>query len=115
MNFLKRHLQEVPLCEVWPKLSVALLGQKLRIDRTALARYRTLEEGIHFREVILHHLAQAKEIFIYDRDLRKLAQSLPAFDAFICALTALLADQNQCVKMPKGFSAKSGWIQYPAL
>ena len=32
-------------------------------------------------------------IFIYERDIRKLAHSLASFDAFICAYTALLADR----------------------
>jgi hypothetical protein len=113
MHFLKRHFQNTPLVEVWPKLSVALLARDLAIEPSIVANYRRIEEGIQCREEILSQLSQGKEIFIYDRDLRKLAQNLAAFDAFFCAFTALLSDQMQCTSPPKGFPIKSGWIQYP--
>ncbi len=113
MHFLKRHLHEFPLIEVWPKLSVAVLSQLAEIPKRLVSSYRQLEEGIHAREEILSLLAQHYELFIYERDLRKLSQSLTAFDAFICAFTALLSDQNLCAKIPKGFPASSGWVEYP--
>jgi hypothetical protein len=113
MQFLQRHLHNTPLIEVWPKLSIALLARDLEMDNSIVSNYRTLEEGIHCREEILSQLARGKEIFIYERDMRKLAQSLPAFDAFVCAFTALLSDQMECAKPPKGFPIQSGWIQYP--
>jgi len=115
MNFLKRQLQEFSLVEVWPKLSVALFAAKLGLHSKTVSRYRHLEYGVHSREEFLTHLARYYELFIYERDLRKLSQSLTAFDAFICAFTALLSDQNQCVKIPKGFPTSTGWVQYPEL
>ncbi len=115
MHFLKRHLQETPLVEVWPKLSIALLARDLGMDHGAVTHYRSLEDGIHCREEILARLSQGKGIFIYDRDMRKLAQSLAAFDAFICAFTALLTDQTECAPPPRGFPVKSGWVHYPGI
>lgn len=112
MNFLKRHLHHLKLVEVWPKLTVTILTAQLGMHKRIASTYRHLEEGIYSREEILHLLAQTYEVFIYDRDLKKLAQSLTAFDAFICAFTALLADQNQCAEIPKGFP-NSGWVHYP--
>ncbi len=113
MSFLKRHLENLSLLEVWPKLSIALLARDLNMDPSLISHYRTLEEGIHCREELLSLLVKGKGIFIYDRDLRKLAQNLPAFDAFICAFTALLSDQRLCAEPPKGFPIKSGWVHYP--
>ena len=115
MHFLKRHLQSLPLVEVWPKLSVSIIAGYLNIPKRTVATYRHLEEGVYSREIILNHLTKDYEIFIYDRDMRKLSQSLTAFDAFICAFTALLSDQDQCAKAPKGFPSASGWVQYPVL
>jgi hypothetical protein len=115
MSFLKRHLNPIPLIEVLPKLSVAILTAQLELDKRIISTYRQLEEGIHSREEILIQLSKKHDVFIYERDLRKLTQSLTAFDAFICAYTAFLADQDQCVKIPKGFPVASGWAQYPQL
>lgn len=113
MHYLKRHLHKVALAEVWPKLSVAVLAEQLGIQRRAVARYRQLEEGIHAREEIIEQLARAHGLFIYERDVRKLAQSLSSFDAFVCAYTALLSDTEQCVETPHGFPSEAGWVQYP--
>ena len=113
MHFLKMHLSKIQVIEVWPKLSVALLARDLGIDESLISKYRKLEEGFDAREEILAQISKSKEIFVYDRDLRKLAQSLPAFDAFVCAFTALLSDQMACVRPPKGFPIHSGWVEYP--
>ncbi len=115
MNFLKRHLSDITLVEIWPKLTIAVLASQLNIPKRTVSSYRRLEDGAYFREEILILLAKTYEIFIYDRDMRKLAQSLTAFDAFICAFTALLSEQALCETTPKGFPATSGWIQYPQL
>lgn len=115
MHFLKKHLKGMPLIEAWPKLSVSILAEQLNIPRRILTTYRHLEEGMHSREEILHKLIHAKELFIYERDMHKLSQSLAAFDAFICALTAWLFHQNQCAKIPRGFPVEFGWVQYPEL
>jgi hypothetical protein len=115
MHFLKKHLSGIALVEVWPKLSVAILAHQMGIPKRVVSTYRQLENGIQSREEILTRLAKEREIFIYEADMRKLSQSLACFDAFICAFTALLSDQNECVKAPTGFPINSGWIEYPEL
>jgi hypothetical protein len=113
MHFLKRHLTDIPLVEVWPKLSIAVLAAKLGVHKRIASSYRHLEYGVHAREEILIGLSQKYELFVYERDMKKISHSLTAFDAFICAFTALLSHQNQCVKAPKGFPIATGWVQYP--
>jgi dipeptidyl aminopeptidase/acylaminoacyl peptidase len=73
--------------------------------------YRHLEQGAHAREEIIETLAERHGVFIYERDVRKLSHSLTAFDAFVCAYTALLSDADSCADLPKGFPAGSGWLQ----
>ena len=80
-----------------------------------ITRYRQLEEGMHAREAILEALTESRSVFIYERDVRKLTKSLAAFDAFICAYTALLADHDLCAEKPKGFPETSGWVEFPSL
>ena len=114
MHFLKRHLENMSLVEIWPKLTVAVLCAQLGLPHRVGTAYRHLEDGAHFREEILTRLAEDYQIFIYERDLHKLSASLTSFDAFICAFTALLCDKGDCVKIPKGFPISSGWVHYPA-
>jgi hypothetical protein len=115
MHYLKKRFAGVALVEAWPKLTVAGLAVPLGLTKRTIGSYRHLEAGVHAREEILEALAEARGIFIYERDLRKLALSLSAFDAFLCAYTALLSDAGACSKAPKGFPAASGWVQYPDL
>jgi hypothetical protein len=115
MHYLKSHLRELQPTEVWPKLSVAVLCAEMGIERRIVSAYRHMEEGVHAREEILEALTEHHGIFVYERDLRKLAQSLTSFDAFICAYTALLVDNDRCEPIPKGFPASSGWVFYPSL
>lgn len=113
MHFLKRQLTDFPLIEAWPKLTIALLSARLGLTPRMVSSYRHLEHGAHFREEILISLAKHFEVFIYERDLRKLAQNLTGFDALICAFTALLCDRGECAKIPKDFPESSGWVYYP--
>lgn len=115
MNFLKRHLANLPIIEVLPKLSMAILAVHLGIHRRIASTYRHLEQGGHSREEIIERLSEAHGLFIYERDVRKLTTSLAAFDAFICAYTALLAHHGKTEKAPNGFPHSSGWIHYPKL
>ena len=113
MHFLKRHLGDIELVETWPKLSVAIVGRKLGLSKRAITSYRKLEDGAQTRTAIPEALCESHDVFIYERDLKKLSQSLAAFDAFICAYTALLSDTSRCTKAPNGFPVASGWVQYP--
>jgi hypothetical protein len=119
MHFLLAHLRassklrKIPLIEAWPKLTVACLAQAMDIPKRTLLDYRRLETGVHAREQILERLTEAQDVFIYERDVQKLAASLTAFDAFVCAYTAYLADTQRCAKIPSGFPVASGWVHYP--
>lgn len=113
LHFLQRHLGKTPLVEVWPKLSVALLSQRKEFDPHWIQNYRNLEYGAHARQEIIEAFSEAFGVFIYDRDVKKLSQSLTAFDAFFCAYTAMLSDLDVCATSPRGFPTESGWIAYP--
>jgi len=113
MHFLRRHLGGIDIIETWPKLTVALLEARLGLNRRVVASYRQLEDGISARTEILDAISRQLGVFIYERDLQKLARNLASFDAFACAYTALLSDNGQCVKLPPGFPAASGWIEFP--
>jgi hypothetical protein len=113
MHFLRCHLKSFELAEVWPKLTVALLAQDLGLHRRTVTTYRHLEQGAHARGEILEALVSRHGVFIYERDVRKLAQSLAAFDAFVCAYTALLSDLGRCVKLPRDFPPSAGWLEFP--
>ncbi len=115
MHFLKKHLSKYDFTEVWPKLTVAILGMQLGIPKRTIETYRQLEEGAQAREQFLDHMTSRQGVFIYERDVRKLANNLASFDAFICAYTALMADAGLCAKSPTGFPLASGWVEYPQL
>jgi hypothetical protein len=113
MHFLKFHLGKYEMHEVLPKLTVALLMPFLKISNRTLAQYRQLDTGVQARETIIERMCESLDIFIYDRDLKKITQNINAFDAFLCAYTVLLHDRNQCVSPPRGFPIQSGWVRYP--
>ena len=113
MQFLKMYLDNYELHEVLPKLTVALLMPFLKLTQKTLLEYRKLEEGLTARQTILDKMSENLDIFIYDRDFKKITQNLNAFDAFLCAYTVLLHDRNECVSPPRGFPAQSGWVRYP--
>jgi hypothetical protein len=115
MTYLKPHLKNLELIEAWPKLTVAALAGPLGLSKRTVSTYRRLEEGVQAREEILEALVEQRDVFVYDKDIRKLAMSLSAFDAFLCAYTALLSDLEQTVDAPPGFPAATGWVHYPLL
>ncbi len=113
MHFLKFHLAKYEKHEVLPKLTIALLMPYLKLSHRTLSDYRQLDEGVHARETILARMSESLDIFIYDRDIKKITQNINAFDAFISAYTVLLYDRNECVAPPRSFPANSGWVRYP--
>jgi hypothetical protein len=113
MHFLKFHLAKYEKHEVLPKLTIALLMPFLKLSNRTLSEYRQLDEGVHAREIILARMSESLDIFIYDRDIKKITQNINAFDAFISAYTVLLYDRNECVPPPRSFPASSGWVRYP--
>jgi hypothetical protein len=115
MVYLKPYLRGIELIEAWPKLTIAALAEPLGLSKRNVSTYRRLEEGVHAREEILETLVAQRDVFIYDKDIRKLATNLSAFDAFICAYTALLSDLDQTAEAPPGFPTATGWVHYPIL
>ena len=115
MRFLKRHLSEKPLIEVLPKLTVAILASQLGVSHRYISSYRNLEIGAHARLNILETITKHFSIFVYEKDARRISQSLTAFDAFICALTGLLDHLSLCEPIPPRFPKKSGWVYYPKI
>jgi hypothetical protein len=113
MHFLKSYLKDYEIHEVLPKLTVALLMPELKLSIKTLRNHRQLEDGAEARQTIIEKMCDNLDIFIYDRDLKKLTQSLNAFDAFLCAYTVLLFDRDECVNPPKNFPIHSGWVRYP--
>jgi hypothetical protein len=113
MHFLKFHLKHFEMLEVLPKLTAALLGPKLRIPKRVLADHRHIEDGLQARQLMIERMCENLDIFIYDRDLKKITQSLNAFDAFLSAYTVLLHDRGECLPPPRGFPIASGWVCLP--
>ncbi len=112
MHYLKKHLGPLPIVEVWPKLTISTIAQAFGLPKRLILNYRKPEEGYAARVELLETIAMKKGVFIYDRDLKKLGQSLTAFDAFICAYTAVLCDRDMTTKPPKGFPKGASWVAY---
>lgn len=115
MNYLKRHLADVRLIEVWPKLVLHYLQKPLRLSRREITSYRNIEGGAGARQRILEHLSDKARLFIYDRDLKKFVANSDAFDSLICAWVALEADLGRVVKFPANLPLESGWIEVPEI
>ncbi len=112
MHYLQKHLGNLPIVEVWPKLTISTIAQAFGLPKRLIQNYRKPEEGYAARVELLETIAMKKGVFIYDRDLKKLGQSLAAFDAFMCAYTAVLSDRDMTAKAPKGFPKGSSWVAY---
>lgn len=115
MTHLQRFFKGIPTIEAIPKLTVACLAERYSIPTRHVLAYRTLEHGPYSRSALAETFAEHCGIFVYERDLHKLASSLNAFDAFVCALTAHFDGLGLCVPAPKGFPVESGWVRYPFL
>ena len=117
-TFLKKHLIDeignpISLYEVNPTLSIAALKDGFSLYRRDLRLYRSLSQGAQIRLEILDRLNEQGKVFLYQRDVETLVGSLPAFDAFICAYTAFLADSGETESEPEMFPRESGWVEIP--
>ncbi len=116
MQYLKSHLPSgVGLIEVWPKLAVLQSHGALDISRDEALSYRHMEEGASIREDILASIADTSGLFLYERDVKKYAQNMAAFDSLVCAWVALLKGLHRCAPTPKGVPVESGWVELPSL
>lgn len=110
--FINRRLR-MNAIEVFPRLSLWRIGRHLNIHKTHLRFHKHQAGGIESREAILKELQRRNIAFLYEQDVRQMIDNSNAFDAFICALTAVLKFKNQCEKRPKDFPKSEGWIEIP--
>lgn len=111
-QFLNRRLKMKTL-EVHPRLSLWRIGRSLQIQKTHLRFHRHQAGGEETRQAILREMIQRAGIFIYEQDVRQMVYNANAFDAFLCALTAVLKYKGQCEDRPKDFPKSEGWIEIP--
>ncbi len=115
MQYLKRHIKNIKLIEVWPKLTLFCIHKALKITHNEMLSYRNIENGVEIREKILEQLVERCPIFIYDRDLKKLILNISSFDSFLCGWVSLLFAQEKVVKFKRDLPLESGWVQVPEI
>lgn len=111
-QFITQRLK-VPVLEVFPKLTLWRLGNSLHLGKSHLKFHRHWEGGHASRQLILSKMMDKSLAFIYDQDVKTLAESPQAFDSFLCALTGLLSFLGHTEPRPKGFPRKESWIEFP--
>ena len=114
MQYLKSHISaKVNLIEVWPKLTLFYVHKLFNLTRNQALSYRQLDEGIHIREHVVQSFIDDQNLFIYERDSKRFATSISAFDSLICAWAALNYGLGRCIEFRKDLPLQSGWIQIP--
>lgn len=111
-HFLKNHISQKCI-EVFPKLSIWRIGSSLQIMKSHLRFHKHVVGGDVSRQEILTALSSHNVVFVYDQDVKMMVENNHAFEAFICALTAVLEFQNKTEDRPKGFPVKEDWISFP--
>jgi len=112
--FLTRRLKSSTQ-EVYPKLSLWRIGRSLGIQKSYLRFHKHSVGGEESRKAILEKLIAQNVAFLYDQDVKILAENSQAFDAFICGLTAVLSFRGQTESRPKDFPKTESWIEIPKL
>lgn len=110
--FITRRLN-MPVLEVFPKLSLWRIGRSLHVSQSHLRFHRHWHGGQESREAVISKLIEKNLAFIYDQDHKMLVENAHAFDSFICALTGFLSFRGLCEHRPKGFPRSETWIQIP--
>lgn len=111
-HFILRRLK-VKTIEVYPPLSLWRIGLDIGVSKGTLTFAKQSVEGEENRLTILKKLVECGLVFIYEQDIRAMAQHADIFDALICALTAYLYDQDLCEPRPKGFPKSEAWLSFP--
>jgi hypothetical protein len=111
-HFITRRLQ-VPVIEVNPKISLWRIGRSLNIPKTYLRFHRHSVEGEASRKFILEKLIEKDIAFLYAQDVRAMTENNQAFEAFICAMTAVLEYKGQVEPRPPGFPVAEAWTALP--
>lgn len=103
----------IPLIEVFPKLSIWRIGTSLHVLKSHLRSHKHAAVGEESRRGILKELGEFNVAFVYDQDRRLMIENNQAFEAFICALTAFLEYKSQTEPRPRGFPKNEDWISFP--
>jgi len=111
-KFIARRLK-VPLIEVYPKLSLWRIGRSLHVSRSHLLFHKHSVGGAESRALILSKLGDRNIAFLYEQDVQTMVDNNQAFEAFLTALTGVLAYRGQCEPRPRGFPAKESWLTFP--
>lgn len=111
-HFITRRLK-VPVVEVNPKVSLWRVGRSLNIPKSYLRFHRHSVEGENSRKYILEKLIENDIAFLYVQDVRAMTENNQAFEAFICAITAVLAYRGQVEQRPAGFPDGESWPSLP--
>lgn len=111
-HFLNRRLKTKTI-EVFPRLSLWRIGRSLQIQKSYLRFHKHQLGGDEARHGILQEFVRRKFVFMYEQDVRLMTRNADAFDAFLCALTAVLKYNGMCEDRPQDFPKKEGWIEVP--
>ncbi len=111
-RFITRRL-DTPVIEVNPKISLWRMGRSLNIPKSYLRFHRHSVEGESSRKFILEKLIENDIAFLYVQDVRAMTENNQAFEAFICAITAVLEYKGQVEARPEGFPAAEAWTILP--
>lgn len=115
MIYLKSRMKKKKFIEVAPKVSFWRMGLFLGIPKSKLRMHRHWDGGIDGRRLFLESLIDRNLAFIYEQDKKNLVEDQYAFDAFLCALTALMASLKQTEPRPVGFPKGEQWIEIPKI
>lgn len=111
-HFISRRL-ELPTFETMTKVAVWTIGLHLRINKSVLRKWWSSVGGAEARRVILNHLSEKANLFIYQQDLRAMTDNPHAFEALICAYVGLLKYQGRVEPIPSDFPVDEGWVEIP--
>lgn len=111
-HFITRRLK-APVSEVYAKLSLWRIGRSLNIQKSHLRFHRHAFGGKESRKAILERLIDKDIAFLYVQDVRAMTENAHSFEAFLCALTAVLSFKGLCEPRPRGFPKSEGWVDIP--
>ncbi len=113
-HYLQRNIKQKCI-EVFPKLSIWRVGTSLNIMKSHLRFHKHAVGGDESRREILKALSEHNVVFVYEQDVKMMVENNHAFEAFICALTAVIQSQGKTEPRPTGYPSKEDWIAFPKL
>lgn len=112
-SYLARRWKKQKLIEVQPALSLWRIGRSLGIQKSYLRHHKHSVEGLAIRKAVIEKLSDRNVAFLYEHDMRVMINNAQAFDAFLCAFTALLSSKKQTESRPEDFPKHEGWVEIP--